>query len=111
MLSPTRSSPCARRPGGRVRLETVQPAGLGAGLLSDSRERYDLFFRQIRAGIVNWNRPTTGASGSLPFGGVGLSGNHRPSGFYATDYCSYPVASMEDSRLLLPPKLSPGIAL
>jgi succinylglutamic semialdehyde dehydrogenase len=85
--------------------------GLAAGLLSDSRALYDQFFRAIRAGVVNWNRPTTGASGSLPFGGVGLSGNHRPSGYYATDYCSYPVASMEEPKLLVPAKLTPGITL
>jgi succinylglutamic semialdehyde dehydrogenase len=85
--------------------------GLAAGLLSDSRQLYEKFFRVIRAGVVNWNRPTTGASGSLPFGGVGLSGNHRPSGYYAADYCSFPVASMESARLELPAKLSPGITL
>lgn len=85
--------------------------GLAAGLLSDSRTLYEQFFRKIRAGVVNWNRPTTGASGSLPFGGVGLSGNHRPSGYFAADYCSYPVASMEEAKLLLPGRLTPGIAL
>jgi succinylglutamic semialdehyde dehydrogenase len=84
--------------------------GLSAGLLSDSRALYDKFFRTIRAGVVNWNRPITGASGSLPFGGVGLSGNHRPSGYYAADYCSYPVASMETPKLDLPAKLPPGLS-
>lgn len=76
--------------------------GLAAGLLSDRRDLYDRFFRNIRAGIINWNRPTTGASGRLPFGGIGLSGNHRPSGYYATDYCSYPVASLEADKLTCP---------
>ena len=85
--------------------------GLSAGLLSDSRALYDRFYREIRAGVVNWNRPITGASGSLPFGGVGLSGNHRPSGYYAVDYCSYPVASMEGAKLELPAKLPPGISV
>lgn len=84
--------------------------GLAAGLLSDNRELYDQFFRKIRAGVVNWNRPTTGASGTLPFGGVGLSGNHRPSGYHAADYCSYPVAVMEEPKLSLPAKLTPGIS-
>ena len=82
--------------------------GLAAGLLSDNRELYQQFFRKIRAGVVNWNRPTTGASGSLPFGGIGLSGNHRPSGYYAADYCSYPVASMEQSKLAMPSTMQPG---
>ncbi len=69
--------------------------GLAAGLLSDRRELWETFRDRIRAGVVNWNRPTTGASGKLPFGGVGDSGNHRPSAYYASDYCAYPVASLE----------------
>ena len=47
--------------------------------------------------VVNRNRPTTGASGAMPFGGIGESGNHRPSAWYAADYCAYPVASFEAS--------------
>jgi succinylglutamic semialdehyde dehydrogenase len=85
--------------------------GLSAGLLSDSRGLYERFFRAIRAGVVNWNRAITGASASLPFGGIGLSGNHRPSGYYAADYCSYPVASMEGEKLELPAKLPPGLSI
>ena len=83
--------------------------GLAAGLLSDDRALYERFYRRVRAGVVNWNRPTTGASGRLPFGGVGLSGNHRPSGYFAADYCSYPVASLEVPALTLPQKMVPGV--
>ena len=85
--------------------------GLSAGLLSDKEERYHQFYKSIRAGLINWNRPTTGAASSLPFGGVGLSGNHRPSAYFAADYCSYPVASMEQSLLATPAQLLPGIVL
>ena len=85
--------------------------GLSAGLLSDRREDWDLFHKKIRAGIVNWNRQTTGASSAAPFGGIGASGNHRPSAFYAADYCAYPVASMEAPRSMLPAQLPPGISL
>ncbi len=85
--------------------------GLSAGLLCDGRDLYDRFYHGIRAGVVNWNRPTTGASGRLPFGGVGISGNHRPSGYYAADYCSYPVASIEAERLVFPQTPWPGIDL
>ena len=85
--------------------------GLSAGLLSDRREDWELFFRKIRAGVVNWNRQTTGASSAAPFGGVGASGNHRPSAYYAADYCAYPVASVEVPTLALPEKLSPGLTL
>ena len=85
--------------------------GLSAGLFSDRREDYELFFNHIRAGIVNWNRPITGAAGTAPFGGVGDSGNHRPSAYFAADYCAYPVASVEADALIMPEKLAPGLAL
>ena len=69
--------------------------GLSAGLVSDDPARWETFLNRSRAGVVNWNRPTTGAAGSMPFGGLGESGNHRPSAYYAADYCAYPVASFE----------------
>ena len=69
--------------------------GLSAALISQTPSLYDRFWAGIRAGIVNWNRPTNGASSSAPFGGIGWSGNHRPSAYYAADYCAYPVVSNE----------------
>jgi succinylglutamic semialdehyde dehydrogenase len=69
--------------------------GLAAALISDDEALYRRFWRGARAGVVNWNRPTTGAASTAPFGGVGLSGNHRPSAYYAADYCAHPVASLE----------------
>lgn len=83
--------------------------GLSAGLLSDSHELYQHFYKRIRAGIVNWNRPITGASSAAPFGGIGKSGNHRASAYYAADYCAYPVASVELEQVVLPEQLSPGL--
>jgi succinylglutamic semialdehyde dehydrogenase len=69
--------------------------GLAAGLISDNPKLWERFLARIRAGVVNFNRPTTGAAGSMPFGGLGASGNHRASAYYAADYCAYPVASFE----------------
>jgi len=83
--------------------------GLSAGLLADDEALWAQFHREIRAGIVNWNRPTNGASSAAPFGGTGRSGNHRPSAYYAADYCAYPVASVESGRLRMPASLSPGL--
>lgn len=85
--------------------------GLAAGLLSDSKANYQLFFNTIRAGLVNWNRATTGAASTLPFGGVGHSGNHRPSAWFAADYCAWPVASLEQAELTLPGQLLPGLEI
>ncbi|MDN7671960.1 succinylglutamate-semialdehyde dehydrogenase [Burkholderia oklahomensis] len=83
--------------------------GLSAGLLADDEKAWDTFRRAIRAGIVNWNRPTNGASSAAPFGGAGRSGNHRPSAYYAADYCAYPMASVESAQLQMPASLSPGL--
>ncbi|HEU4820576.1 MAG TPA: succinylglutamate-semialdehyde dehydrogenase [Qipengyuania sp.] len=67
--------------------------GLSASLIGGKPEDFERFWAEIRAGIINWNKPTSGASSAAPFGGIGLSGNHRPAAFYAADYCAYPVAS------------------
>ncbi len=69
--------------------------GLAASLLSKDPALYDRFWANIRSGVINWNRPTNGAPSAAPFGGVGMSGNHRPSAYYAADYCAYPVTSVE----------------
>jgi succinylglutamic semialdehyde dehydrogenase len=83
--------------------------GLSAGLLADDEARWTQFHRTIRAGVVNWNRPTNGASSAAPFGGTGRSGNHRPSAYYAADYCAYPMASVESAQLAMPASVSPGL--
>lgn len=85
--------------------------GLTAGLLSRCREDYNLFLNTVRAGVMNWNTPLTGSSSAAPFGGIGRSGNHRPSAYYAVDYCSYPVASMEAEAITIPSLPTPGLAL
>lgn len=72
--------------------------GLAASLVGGTPELYDRFWANARAGVVNWNRPTNGAPSNAPFGGIGLSGNHRPSAFYAADYCAYPVVSVEEEQ-------------
>ena len=79
--------------------------GLSASLIGGNPQEYSRFWANIRAGIVNWNRPTNGASSAAPFGGIGLSGNHRPAAFYAADYCAYPVASSEMEQ----PRASVGV--
>ncbi|MGF1605246.1 MAG: succinylglutamate-semialdehyde dehydrogenase [Rhodothalassiaceae bacterium] len=91
-----------------IRLANTTRYGLAAGLLSDDRARWDAFYARARAGIVNWNRPLPGASSEAPFGGIGLSGNHRPSAYYAADYCAYPVASLL-ADTLTPPAPPPGL--
>ncbi|WP_374531516.1 succinylglutamate-semialdehyde dehydrogenase [Acinetobacter sp.] len=94
-----------------LRLANATRFGLSVGLISPDRELFERLLIEARAGIVNWNKPLTGASSAAPFGGVGASGNHRASAFYAADYCAWPMASLESQQVSLPEKLSPGIVL
>lgn len=80
--------------------------GLSCGLVSPDRNQFDQLLLEARAGIVNWNKPLTGAASTAPFGGVGASGNHRASAWYAADYCAWPMASLESPALTLPTTLS-----
>jgi len=73
--------------------------GLAASLIGGTPDQYDRFWANVRAGVINWNKPTNGAPSTAPFGGVGMSGNHRPSAYYAADYCAYPVTSSESDKL------------
>jgi succinylglutamic semialdehyde dehydrogenase len=72
--------------------------GLAASLIGGSPEQFEHFWGEVRAGVINWNRPTNGAPSNAPFGGIGLSGNHRPSAFYAADYCAFPVTSVQANQ-------------
>jgi succinylglutamic semialdehyde dehydrogenase len=78
-----------------IRAANATAYGLSGGLISADEALWRRYADRARAGVLNWNRPTTGAAGTMPFGGLGSSGNHRPSAYYAADYCAYPVASFE----------------
>ncbi|MCJ7420669.1 succinylglutamate-semialdehyde dehydrogenase [Sphingomicrobium astaxanthinifaciens] len=82
--------------------------GLAASILTKHPEQYERFWAEGRAGVINWNKPTNGAPSTAPFGGIGISGNHRPSAFYAADYCAYPVTSVESD--LCRAKIDTGLA-
>lgn len=92
-----------------IRLANHTRYGLACGLISPQREKFDRLLIEARAGIVNWNKPLTGAASTAPFGGIGASGNHRPSAWYAADYCAWPMASLASADLSLPASLSPGL--
>lgn len=92
-----------------VDLANATNYGLSAGLISDNKDLYRDFFLHINAGLIYWNNQLTGASSASPFGGIKDSGNFNPSGYFAVDYCTYPVASVETENLELPSKLSPGL--
>ncbi|HRE92473.1 MAG TPA: aldehyde dehydrogenase family protein, partial [Myxococcota bacterium] len=65
--------------------------GLSISLFSSRKAAFEAVYLHTRVGCVNWNRSTNRASGALPFGGVGRSGNYRPAGSDAVRYTTYPV--------------------
>jgi succinylglutamic semialdehyde dehydrogenase len=71
--------------------------GLAASIFTKDQRSIETFLAHARAGCVNVNTGTAGASSKLPFGGLGQSGNHRPAGAFSLDYCAYPVAGMIES--------------
>lgn len=83
--------------------------GLCASLISDDKNEFEFYYKNIKAGIANWNFPTTGASSEMPFGGIGKSGNYRPSAYFAADYCAYPLVTTATEKLNSPTKFFPGL--
>jgi len=68
--------------------------GLAASIFTDDDGAWEKFFRNVRAGCLNRNTGTAGASSALPFGGLGHSGNLRPAAAFSVDYCAHAVANM-----------------
>jgi succinylglutamic semialdehyde dehydrogenase len=83
--------------------------GLAASLMSRDRSRFVHCIGRIRTGLLNWNKGTIGASGRLPFGGIGQSGNDRPAGILSTVYCTFPQAHLENDGGFDPESLPPGM--
>jgi len=83
--------------------------GLAAAVFTRDRAAYEHCTGRIRTGLLNWNRATVGASGRLPFGGLGRSGNDRPAGVTASLYCTFPQAHLETDAPLDPASLPPGL--
>ncbi len=66
--------------------------GLSLSLFTkDPALREEMFYR-AKVGLIHYNLSTIGASGFLPFGGLGKSGNDRPAGAFAIDSCVSPLA-------------------
>ncbi len=85
--------------------------GLSLSLFSKDQSLYHKALADARVGLLNFNRATNGASSKLPFGGMGKSGNDRPSADFALQYCSVPVASLEDETPFDKTKMLPGVHL
>jgi succinylglutamic semialdehyde dehydrogenase len=85
--------------------------GLVASIFTKNKTLYERALLDYRVGLLNWNRSTNGASSRLPFGGMGKSGNDRPSAHFAIYYCSVPVASLEDTTAFDSAKVLPGMNL
>jgi succinylglutamic semialdehyde dehydrogenase len=92
-------------------MKIVNSAGYGLvmALFSKNRATYEDAIYKANVGLLNWNRTTNGASSRLPFGGTGKSGNDRPSAHFAVQYCSVPMANLEDPTPFDASKILPGL--
>jgi succinylglutamic semialdehyde dehydrogenase len=90
-------------------IQNTSGYGLSMALFTEDKALYDRALIEARVGLLNWNRTTNGASSRLPFGGMGKSGNDRPSAHFAVQYCTVPVASLEDKGDFDATKVMPGI--
>ena len=75
-------------------LEMINHSGYGLSLsvfAKDKTVKEEIFYR-AKVGLINYNLSSIGASGHLPFGGLGKSGNDRPAGSFAIDFCVSPLA-------------------
>lgn len=94
-----------------LKIVNASSFGLVMSVFTKERALYEKSVLRARVGLVNWNRTTNGASSRLPFGGMGKSGNDRPSGDFAINYCTVPVASLEDETRFDASNILPGIEL
>jgi succinylglutamic semialdehyde dehydrogenase len=85
--------------------------GLSAAVVCKDRALFEYCYTRMHAGLLHWNRPTTGSVSEAPFGGVGMSGNYRPTAYYAADYCAHPVVSMQSTPEEMSVQPSPGVTL
>ncbi|MEM7589661.1 MAG: aldehyde dehydrogenase family protein [Myxococcota bacterium] len=68
------------------------PYGLSNSIFTANKHHVQTLYTHTHCGVLNWNTGTGGLHWSLPFGGVGKSGNHRPAGSHAVHLTTYPVA-------------------
>jgi succinylglutamic semialdehyde dehydrogenase len=85
--------------------------GLACSIFTAREDAYLATLRGVRAGVVNWNRSTVGASSKLPFGGMKKSGNGHPAALFSVYYCTYPVASLENDKPFDASSVLPGVRL
>lgn len=83
--------------------------GLVMSLFTKSRALFEKALIEAQVGMLNLNRTTNGASSRLPFGGMNKSGNDRPSAHFAVQYCTVPVASLEDPTPFTGTGIPPGL--
>lgn len=83
-----------------VAINNEVPYGLITSVFTRNPRRFERIFPKLDTGMVNLNRGTIFSSGKLPFGGTKASGSFKPAGLFSPDYCTVPVAVLQDRRPL-----------
>jgi succinylglutamic semialdehyde dehydrogenase len=71
-----------------IERNNASPFGLAASVFTRDEAAFWKFADELRAGNIYANLPTTFSPSTLPFGGLGLSGNGRPGGRGFVRFCS-----------------------
>jgi acyl-CoA reductase-like NAD-dependent aldehyde dehydrogenase len=71
-----------------IERHNASPFGLTASVFTQSESTFWLVADELRAGNLYANLPTTFSPSTLPFGGLGLSGNGRPGGRGFIRFCT-----------------------
>lgn len=74
-----------------IELVNQSPYGLSMSVFTEDQRAFEAIYRRTKVGCVNLNRSTNRATGLMPFGGVGRSGNFRPAGSDAYRNVTFPV--------------------
>lgn len=71
-----------------LRAVNASPFGLTTSIFTQDRALFQRLADEVRCGNVYANLPTTFSPSTLPFGGLGLSGNGRPGGRGFIRFCT-----------------------
>jgi acyl-CoA reductase-like NAD-dependent aldehyde dehydrogenase len=63
-----------------LRMHDATPFGLTTSIYTRDQERFEQLGAELNVGNLYWNLPTTLSPSTLPFGGLGASGNGKPGG-------------------------------
>ena len=82
-----------------IEIANASEFGLVTSVYTNDSKTKQMCLNNLKAGIVNFNCPTTLVNNQMPFLGIKNSGNYRPQNTMLIDACVFPVVSTEQKDL------------